>query len=350
MKKQLVFIYCLIILFSVIYAKTELIGELKGVNNPEMIVSDGNSIFVLDGIKVKEYDLKTLEFKNSFGKSGNGPGEFKTDFLNKIRIRLVKDTLMLSNFNKIAFFNKSGKFLREIRLPFVASQITPVEKNLLITRFVEGKNGKNKIGVVLYDQNLKHIKTLYTKPEISVERSRRLDAPNEMIFVNYHKKIYIADQKFFKIHIYNIDGIKTDEIKKDLLPTPITEQYKREVYQWFESLWLSRFKSFAESRNLSKSTMKKMIYFHKNFPAFRNLSLIKDGFCIETFIKKGNKSKFYIIDPSKNKERIIWLTDAEPGRIKMATRFTYTINNNFYYYFKENIDNESWELYKEPIL
>jgi len=119
--------------------------------------------------------------------------------------------------------------------------------------------------------------------------------------------------------------------------------------QWFESLWLSRFKEMAQSRNLTKESMKKMIYFHKVFPAFRNISLTKKNFYIETFIKKGNKSKFIILDKKGNKSKLVWLTDSEPGRIKMMTKFTYTIFDGAYYYFKENIDREVWELYKEAI-
>ena len=95
--------------------------------------------------------------------------------------------------------------------------------------------------------------------------------------------------------------------------------------------------------------MKKMIYFHEYFPAFRSISIIQEGICIETFIKKGKKSRFVIMDRKGNREREIYLPDAEPGRIKMMAKFTYTIFDNFYYYFRENIERESWELMKEKM-
>ncbi len=350
MNKKLCLIFLILIVsVSFNYSKAELVGELKNINNPEMMVSDGDSVFVLDGIKVYQYDLKTMKIKNSFGKEGNGPGEFKTNFINKLRIKLIKNRIMLSNFNKIAFFNKAGKFIREIRLPFIASQITPVEKNILITRFIRGTKGINKMGVVLYDENLKKIKVLYSKPEISIERSRRYDAPNEMIFVFFNKYIYIADQKYFKIYVFDSNGNKIKEIEKKFPIVTLTEQFKKEVLGWFESLWLIRFKAMAESRNMTKASMKKMIYFHKNFPAFRSISLKEDKFFIESYIKKGIKSKFIIFDINGKNDKHTWLTDSEPGRIKMMTKFTYMINGDSYYYFKENADKEVWELFKESI-
>ncbi len=348
-KKTFLLILVFNVLVFAVSAKAELVGDLKNVNNPEAMASDSESIFVLDGIKVYQYELKTMKLKNVFGKDGNGPGEFKTNFINKLRLKIIKDKIMLSNFNKIAFFTKSGKFINEIRLPFNASQITPVDDKFLITRFITGKKGINNMGVVLYDQTLKQIKILYSKPEISIDRSRRYDAPNEMIFVSYDKEIYIADQKYSKILVFNKKGDRVKEIKIDIPIVPLTEQYKTEVMQWFEGLWLSRFKEMAQSRNLTKESMKKMIYFHKVFPAFRNISLVKNDFYIETFIKKGNKSKFIILDKIENKSKLVWLTDSEPGRIKMMTKFTYTIFDGAYYYFKENFDREVWELYKETI-
>ena len=350
MKKQFITIIILVIVVIAGMAEEKRVGILEGVNNPEMMVSDGLSLYVLDGIDIHQYRLEPLKKIRKFGKRGNGPGEFQSDFINKLRIGLSQDHLLVSNFNKIAYFTKSGQFIREIRLPFAASQITAVKNKLLITRFIEGEKGVNQMGVILYDQRLKAIKTLYTKPEISVQRSRQLSAPNEMVFTFFKRHIFIADQAELKIHVFDSNGNRIKTIAKVTQKRLVSNQYKKEVYQWFEDLWQSRFSQYAKSQNISKETMKKMIAFPTHFPAFRSISIHKNYFLVETYQKKKNKSLYIRMDLQGNELEKRWLTDAEPGRVKMMSKFTYTTIGNFYYYFKENIEDESWALFKTKLI
>lgn len=63
----------------------------------------------------------------SFGKEGKGPGEFQTDFMNQLRLMLLPDTLVLSDFRKAALFSREGDFICEFNFPFSASQVIPLK-------------------------------------------------------------------------------------------------------------------------------------------------------------------------------------------------------------------------------
>ena len=70
---------------------------------------------------------------------------------------------------------------------------------------------------------------------------------------------------------------------------------------------------------------------------------------IETYQKKDKKSRFVTLDQNGKVQREIYLPDAEPGRVKMSPHATYCLANNKFYYLKENLDDEAWELHVERI-
>lgn len=326
-------------------------GELPGINQPEMMIADGESIFVLEGVKVHVFCEKTLSPRYTFGKQGGGPGEMNADMRNRLLIRFVGDNIFLSNWHKGIFYTKKGQMVRELRFPFMVNQIVPAGNRWVLSRFIPGENGVNAMNVILYDSAFKKVKTLYKKVDIHYRRSRKLDAPNQMIFIEVSgNQIFVADQKVdSEIMIFNLDGEKTGSIKLLDKPLKLTEGFKKEVYQWFEDGWSGRFKLMAEQMGLSRAQMREMIAFSEYFPTFRNMMLKDDRIYVEMFTKQGTRSRFQIFDLNGKKMGDVFLTDNEPGRIKMLPKFGYTFSNNSYLYIRENVEGETWELVREKI-
>lgn len=323
------------------------LGDLPGVNQVEMIGVDGDRLYVLDGTRVHIFSMPELRLVKSFGKEGAGPGEFRTDFMNRLRLMLLPDRVVLSDFRKAALFGRDGQFIREINFPFGASQVIPLNDGLLVTRFVTGERGINQMGVVLLDAELRERKRLHVKPEIDVARSQRLDAPNEMIFLMADEQLYVADMAKMEIKVFTQDGHEVKTLSLDHKPLPISEQYRTEVMQWFEDNWEGRFKGYAQAHGINKEIMQKMIHFPEFFPAFRSVVLTKKGFFIQTYEKKGSKSKFLLIDRNGTLEKELYLTDAEPGWVKMMAGVSFAFGTDGYYYAMEDADQEVWRLYHE---
>jgi hypothetical protein len=105
----------------------------------------------------------------------------------------------------------------------------------------------------------------------------------------------------------------------------------------------------AEQMGLSRAQMREMIAFSEYFPTFRNMMLKDDRIYVEMFTKKGSRSRFQIFDLNGKKTGDVFLTDNEPGRIKMLPKFGYTFSNNSYLYIRENVEGEIWELVREKI-
>jgi hypothetical protein len=93
--------------------------------------------------------------------------------------------------------------------------------------------------------------------------------------------------------------------------------------------------------------MQKMFYFPEFFPAFRSVVLTRDGFCIQTFEKKGNQSKFLLLDKKGSIKKEFFLTDAEPGWVKMVAGVSFAFAKDGYYYALEDTDQEVWRIYRE---
>jgi len=312
-----------------------------------MISVEGNRLYILDGTQVHIFSMPELKRVKSFGKEGKGPGEFQTDFMNQLRLMLLPDKIVLSDFRKAALYSRDGEFIREISFPFGASQVIPLKDGFLVTRFIVGDRGINQMGVVLLDSELREKKRLHLKPEIDVARSRRLDAPNEMIFLMADEHLYVADMVRMEIKIFEQDGREVKALTLDQKPLPVSQQYRAEVMQWFEDNWEGRFKSYAQARGLNKELMQKMIHFPEFFPAFRSVVLTQGGFWIQTFEKKGDKSKFLLVDKTGTIKKELFLTDAEPGWVKMMADVSFAFAKDGYYYVKEDADQEVWRIYQE---
>ena len=325
------------------------VTEISDIIRVDMMAVDGHTLYVLDNTTVHVYSLKNHKLVTRFGKKGNGPGEFNPNFIERLVMQLDGDHVVLSTFRKIARFSKKGKLLDEKVIPFLASQIVPLGSNYIITKWLAGEKGINHLSVRLCGPDFSDIKALYTREDISPQRSGKLDCPNEQIFVEKNSKaIYIYDQRPGReVLVFDLSG---REVKKIRLPEPqieMPQSYKDEVIHWANTSSMVR--SFSQQARLSLDQIRKMVYFHKILPVARCFKVQGDNLFIETYVKKGPLSKFIRLNVKGKKTGETFLTDAEPGRVKMNSFSSYCFYQDRYYYFRENIDDEIFELHVEKL-
>lgn len=342
-----IMIFLLMLSGTALYSNNPL--ELRELAKPEMMTTDGNKLYILDGIEVYIYSMNDYTLLGKIGKQGDGPGEFKTTFVDRLKLQLDNGNILLNNMNKMARFSSDGTLIREKRFPFIVMQIVPVENHFAVTRFLPGANGVNQLAVQLMDDQLVKIKTLYTREEISFRKSGKLDCPNEQIFVRYAwDRLYIVDQidKTLHIRVFDRRGNPLPAIKKDDPPMKMPESYKEEVLAWADAQQ-SQIRPHADRLRISMDQMKQMIYYHPVLPAARYFTTNSDTFIVQTYLKKEDRSQFIFLDKEGKTSAKVYLTDAEPGRVKMSPTATYTFYKNRYLFLMENPDTETWELHAE---
>ena len=96
--------------------------------------------------------------------------------------------------------------------------------------------------------------------------------------------------------------------------------------------------------------IREMIDFHEILPGARHFLVQPDGeMLIETYEKKGTRSKFVSFTSDGKITGEFMLTDPEPGRTKMTPHATYLVYGDRFYYVKDNPDAETWELHTEVL-
>lgn len=136
------------------------LGVLPEVMKPQVLTVSGNHLFVMDGAVIYKYALPELKLLKTFGRQGEGPGELKVTPLWHNTITLLKDSLMVDGFDKIVYFSKEGKLIKERRKPTKILQLTPLPNGFLGMDQTHMEDKTQFQVLRLYDSAYKIIKEL----------------------------------------------------------------------------------------------------------------------------------------------------------------------------------------------
>jgi hypothetical protein len=70
---------------------------------------------------------------------------------------------------------------------------------------------------------------------------------------------------------------------------------------------------------------------------------------VQTYKQKGSLSEFFVFDFKGNLMKKVFLPTASRYKVKLNHEIAFTFYNNKYYYLKENLDAEEWELHMEEV-
>lgn len=215
------------------------------------------NIYILDRTKymIFKYDPKG-SFIKSFGRQGQGPGEF----IQPGTIIVREDTLYVTEIRsyKISKFNLDGEFLGDKKFPDIHNfPMLPSKfgENYITvfgaTKSIVTDEGKrtNIKETSLYDHNFDFIKNLhileYEPPALEAEfdpseKGIQAAASDTNAYVYEHSKTQ------YKIDVYDISGNKIREIRKyySRIKTPLDFQKK------YEEIWAKQGRKYkSEFRN-----------------------------------------------------------------------------------------------------
>lgn len=330
MKKMIPVLLVMLSLSLTPVLQAETIAVLPEVMKPSALEIHNGQIFVTDKEVIHIYNLKDFKLVKTFGKQGEGPGEFKR-FQN---LKAYPDFLQINTLRKVMFFSRQGKFLKEHKLDPMNRNVTSIGDVFLVhKRHFERETGKSFTEFVIMDKDFKPVKSLATQEGATrYSTSGKLHTGimyPEIRSAVQQDKIYLADSnKGFYIAIYNTKGELLKEIKREHKKQKLTEKYKTEF-----------FNNMKKSKNYARTKDRFTFDFAEFFPAFLSFRVYPGGILLSMHNDTKGKSSAILLDLD--------------GRLIKTGTMRNILRNTFYkgrmYYLFENEDEEQWELIAEDL-
>lgn len=351
--KKLILILLLICLTVLLFPRK--IGILPEVMKPDNINIYQDDLFVAEGSAVFVYSLKNLELMIKFGRKGEGPGEILSIPNYPTRVTGFRDYILVEGINKILYFSREGKFLKELRKPAGTTQLVPIGRNFVAKRIVPSEDNRTVDGVIyLYDSNLKQIKSLYRQKWVQqgAPPTIKLDVVGDFVhFRICNEKIFIEESpRGFIISVFDDNGAELYQINKTFEPLKISAEHREKLINNLkEDPWVK-----PQIRALGGwNEVKKIIQlqFPDHFPPIQNLDVSDNKLLVLTFREKQNKQEYIIMDLSGNVEKSVFIPKRidTPLMARLMGVKLYAIQNQQLFYVKENEEDEEWELHVENI-
>jgi len=242
--------------------------------------SEGN-IYVLDGRarKVLVFD-KDGKHIRSFGRKGQGPGEFQ--IANDIVLTPDETIMILDRGNlRLSFFSQEGELLNEIstsKIPRLFRIYPDTDGNYTARINLLGQ--KYIYQIKKLDENLEELSLI-----AELEHPRRTDVlemyfPNLIAVVMKDDKIVLGNWQHYKLTVTDRTGRTIREINKDYNPVKITYEDKERVI-----------------KELSAGIpLRRRVEFPDNYPAFQGLSCDEQGRIFVRTSERAEDNEGYCYD------------------------------------------------------
>jgi hypothetical protein len=355
MKKVTLLIVLLMFVFiNLSHAKK--IANLPEVMKPVSIAVHGNQVFIADATKestIHIYTLKPFAHTKTFGKPGEGPGEF----MSLPHVTVHPGHLLINGMKKLQTFSRDGAFKKETKLPFMHFYfyypLLSFGDRYVRLRLEPSEEEKKIIFKAdLYDKNFNLLKKFYQGGPPQLLPPRRGAPPKKVeldVVYDYldlavtHRRIFIADsRKGFFIAVFDHQGHPLYEINKDYnklkIPGEFKEEYLRE--QRSSPNW-ERLKQMFDYK------------FKEYFPAFFSFKIDNQKIYVTTYEKKEDNYEIVALDLEGNILKRSSCFPLHPLQ-RTSRRFVsysneYDIFDDNIYYLVENKDTEEWELHTVEI-
>lgn len=324
------------------------LGTLPEIMKPEMIRVSGNELFIVQGAKIYNYSLPDLKLIRSFGKKGEGPGELVVNSYWFNTVTVKPGHLFVDGFNKMIYFSRDGKLIKEVKKKGNIQQTFPVGKNFLALDQTHLRENIQYQRLILYDASFQEIKELAGQVSGIQSVKKTTDLPwDSLDFQVWEDRIYIErSPEGFVIDVYDGTGEKLYRIEKEMEKVPVTAEHKKEALDTFKADPFVKEIGFENfKRNMSE------IRFPDFFPVIQSIDVSNGQIYARTFKRKENKEECIVMDLKGNVLRETYLPRVEnaPHLAHFLGIRYYTIYNSTFYYLVENEEDETWELYTEEI-
>ncbi len=321
--KQILF-FMLMVVGTLLMSGTERY-VLDGILPPESISVDQSNLYISSGLKVSIFRLSDMKYIRSFGKKGEGPGEFINLFDDLgLVLNVLPDKIFINSRNRITYYSKEGRFINEFRVRNGAL-LKPVGGNYVGFRRYSVDNIVYNF-VTLYDKNFKVIKDIY-REKYWYQQGKEIDPVTNVRPPLYHVfkgRIYTKSGNG-NIHVLNSRGDLIGKTDVTIGTQTVTDEHKRGYHEYYRTHPLYK-KAYAQ--------LKALIKFPKHFPKINHFDVADGCVYVFTYIRKGDASELYIFDlmGKLTKKTYLEMPDIDPHAIyplvKVRNRKIYQIIEN----------------------
>ena len=337
-----IILICLIVIFFMVwslYPGPVKISSLDKILRPRTLLIDGDRAYITERECIHIVSLVTGEILKTFGKRGEGPGEFKSTPL----IRMYERGLVADSWGKVLFFDRDGNYQSEFRHQFThETGIIPLNGTYAAQKsdFPE-KEQKASQEFGIYDASFKLIRKIWNAPSpgdifiLSGSGKQPFPMIRDRIYMDaIDGKIYISDsRKGFYFRIFDEHGYPAGDIFVRLEPVKVNAEYKaRMLEQLTRESWWGKLKDKLDP------------VFPEFFPEIRFFTLSGRQIFVETYIDNGDRRLFRIYNVDTKKMSEAYLPAASDLTVKR-----YDFHKGYYYFLRENEDDETWELYRDKV-
>lgn len=237
-------------------------GEIFA-NIGEMEVDDQETVYVVDRKNYKIFIIdKKGELISSFGRRGEGPGEFKQ----LESCFLVNDQLVFPDrrANKVLYFSKKGKFLKSVVIPNdLHPRVMIDESRLISVPYINWRDPKGKGSGFIYNIKDKNKKVLFefstykkgmvrkTSGSSSTSYSFSHSAITPIMVLGYnHGKLYYGFNDVYKVTVRDIESLEDEliftlEREKSKVPAGFKDEVLKHI-DWPENIKMEIKKGFPD--------------------------------------------------------------------------------------------------------
>ena len=309
---------------------------LEKVLNPSGMYIDDDQLYVTDSVKVLIYSLKDYSLVTQFGKSGDGPAEFKinpTGF--PLFLDVQADDILVSSQNRLSFFSKKGDFIKEKKTEGLlgGSYYHRIGRGYIGMRSIFVKKDVY-FGILLFDDKFKSTKEIirrkhFTQPgkkfnAMGGPMSFQLDRANDQI---------VIDTNDGNLHLFNLKGEKKMVITPALNKIKVTAEHKKKSLHFFQTdIRVKKYWRF----------IKPLLEFPDHLPMILGFAASDSKIYIVTSYQKDTSSRILTYDENGKLIQDKYYPFAFKNFLEVSP---FVVKNNKIYQLAENEDEEEWELH-----
>ena len=318
--------------FTFTFAKE--VVTLPQLVNPQKFFVDieSNQLIVVEKVEIHIYSLNGFKHKKSFGKAGEGPGEFRlspAQGYNKIKVNLQPGSILVNSMGKLSIFTKEGKLKNEILIPPHILELKALGRGFVGWRSAF-EEGVNYWLVNLYDAKINKVKEIF-RMKNTYQRSEGLKLLSRtLLYETFHEKVIVTSSEELKLDIFDSSGKYLSSIRQDYKNLEFTAGDKERLLDWFK----------REHKQVYQR-LRDRLYLPRYFPSMRALN-ISDKIYIITYDKEGEKSGCLIFDKTGKFQARKFL----PLKfIDIRTFYPYVIHRGKLYQLIDDPDTGKWALH-----
>lgn len=274
-------------------------GSDPFVRVAQIRVDDDGTVYLLEGKQSKLYVFgPDGKFRFSFGKKGEGPGEYRFAFT----FFIVGEYVIVPSMGRLHYFEKKdGKFVRTEVLPtmrMMPRMFLDKDRFIMIPR--AGDQADEKDQLVLYDVKTKKRETVL---EIESEQPMQLSSDrggrrmlvriidpstNPGVVLAYkNNKLYFGKSDFYKIKAADLEG-------KELLSFSLEGRERRKISEAFKKKRVEGFR--LNNAKLPPDMAKQMMDSIPDFATYFSGFMVDDKGYIYVFVPDPEKQDSQEID------------------------------------------------------